>query len=178
MLAGGKAITRVGASLIGRGQDFNSIFLCKHKHPQKLLLSYRNTVSVLSRQVLCQQVKALSPDSLWAGKAIHQPGPHTDNSCVSVWWGKQLSLQRELGRCWLARRLWEEGTLALLGWIFKSPHSSLTCVFKPVNQLIFSVSWAFDAFEIPTLNLSGRLRCSRYLTLKHANSPNWLLCVL
>lgn len=58
--------------------------------------------------------------------------------------------------CWLARRHWERGTIALLSWIFKSPCFCLTCVFKPLNQLIFSMNWAFDAFEIPTLNLWGR----------------------
>lgn len=123
VLAGGKAITRVGASLIGRGQDFNSIFLCKHKHPQKLLLSYRNTVSLLSRQVLCQQVTALSPDSLWARKAIHQPGPHTGSSCLSVWWGEQLSLQRELegGQLLASKQALRRGNASSSGLNFQKP---------------------------------------------------------
>lgn len=41
--------------------------------------------------MLCQQVKALSPDSLRAGKAIHQPEPHADNSWVTARWEEQLS---------------------------------------------------------------------------------------
>lgn len=92
-------------------KTFNSIFLCKHKHPQKLWLSYRNTVSLLSRQVLCQQVKALSPDSLWAGMVIHQPGPHTDNSWVTARWEEQLRGSWKGESCWLPRRLWVGGML-------------------------------------------------------------------
>lgn len=88
-----------------------------------------------------------------------------DNFCISTRWGEELSLQRELKGAQLSvSKDLRRRNASSSGLNFQKPCFSLMCIFKPVNQLIFSMSWAFDAFEIPTLNLSGRLWYSRCLT--------------